>query len=85
LWLSRRVGGVWQKPHLIGNNVNSPWGDFNQSVSPDGEWLYFSSSRSFFDRTPAQPLDYAEMQRRLTSPGNGLGDIYRIRMRDVLR
>jgi hypothetical protein len=27
---------------------------------------------------PSAPLPYAEMQRRLTGIGNGLGDIYRI-------
>ena len=78
LYVAERRGGVWQKARLLGGGVNTPAGDFNPSVSPDGRWLYFSSTRSRFDAVPPAPLPYAEIQRRLLSPGNGLGDIYRI-------
>ena len=84
LYLSVRRDGVWQSPRHLGRGVNSRGGDFNQSVSPDGRYLYFSSTRSVFDTMPAARLSYAEMQRRLTSPGNGLGDIYRIELRPLL-
>jgi hypothetical protein len=60
------------------DSVNSPKGDFNHSVSPDGKYLFFRSTRGLFDSMPAAPLPDAEMQRRLTGIGNGLGDIYRI-------
>jgi dipeptidyl aminopeptidase/acylaminoacyl peptidase len=42
--------------------VNSPKGDFNHSVSPDGRYLFFSSTRGRFDSIPPAPLPYAEMQ-----------------------
>jgi len=80
LFVSRRVNGAWQAAVPLGGGVNSPAGDFNQSVSPDGRWLYFSSTRGRFDRVPDAPLGYAELQRRLTGVGNGLGDIYRVEM-----
>jgi Tol biopolymer transport system component len=80
LYLSRRKDGVWQRPEHLGHGINSPGGDFNQSVSPDGKWLYFSSTRGSFDQMPRRRLTYAEMQRRLTGLGNGLGDIYRIEL-----
>jgi hypothetical protein len=76
---------VWQKARLLPAPINSTAGDFNQSVSPDGKWLYFSSTRSVFDRMPSARLSYGEMMRRLASPGNGLGDIYRVAMSEVLR
>jgi hypothetical protein len=63
--------------------VNSPKGDFNHSVSPDGRYLFFSSTRGQFDSMPPAPLPYAEMQRRLTGIGNGLGDIYRIPLAEL--
>ena len=81
LYVSYRRGGVWQAARPLGGGVNSTAGDFNQSVSPDGRYLYFSSTRGFFDRVPTERLGYAELQRRLTDVGNGLGDIYRIETR----
>jgi len=83
LYVSTRKDGVWQGARPLGQGVNSPKGDFNHSVSPDGEYLYFSSTRGRFDSMPGSRLQYAEMQRRLTGPGNGLGDIYRIRLREL--
>ena len=85
LYSAQRINGVWQKPRLLPAPINSTAGDFNQSVSPDGKWLYFSSTRSVFDRMPSARLSYGEMMRRLASPGNGLGDIYRVPMSEVLR
>jgi Tol biopolymer transport system component len=45
LYLSRRIDGVWRRATALGHGVNSAALDFNQSVSPNGEWLYFSSTR----------------------------------------
>jgi hypothetical protein len=83
LYLSERRNGVWQRARLLGGGVNSTKGDFNQSVSPDGRYLYFSSTRGVFDSMPGEPLPYSEMQRRLTGVGNGLGDIYRIPVEEL--
>jgi Tol biopolymer transport system component len=80
LYMSSRVNGVWQKAIHLGNGVNSSGGDYNQSVSPDGKWLYWSSTRSVLDKSPAKRMTYDELERQLASPGNGLGDIYRIPM-----
>jgi Tol biopolymer transport system component len=77
LYISERRNGTWQRARPL-EPVNSPKGDFNHSVSPDGKYLFFSSTRGRFDSMPPAPLGYAEMQRRLTGIGNGLGDIYRI-------
>jgi Tol biopolymer transport system component len=83
LYISFRRNGVWQRPMLLPSPINSEHGDFNQSVSPDGRYLYFSSSRSTLDRIPDRPWNYRELQRRLTSVGNGLGDIYRVEMEQL--
>jgi len=80
LYLSRRVGGVWQRAVPLDHGVNSPESDFNQSVSPDGRWLYFSSTRPLavplgerFD----SPLD----DGAVAGIGNGQGDMYRVALR----
>lgn len=83
LFISERRNGVWQRARPLGGGVNSPRGDFNQSVSPDGKYLFFSSTRGVFDSMPGQRIPYAEMQRRLTGVGNGLGDIYRIALSEL--
>lgn len=80
LYISFRRNGVWQRLQHLPEPINSRFGDFNQSVSPDGRYLFFSSTRSTVDRIPAEPWSYRELQRRLTSVGNGLGDIYRVEM-----
>jgi len=84
LYLSVRRNGVWQKAHPLPRDVNTPALEYNQSVSPDGRWLYFSSTRGFFDQPPPAPLSYPELQRRLLGVGNGLGDIYRVEMSRIL-
>jgi Tol biopolymer transport system component len=83
LFISERRNGVWQRARPLGGGVNSAGRDFNQSVSPDGKYLYFSSTRGIFDSIPGRRLAYPEMQRRLTGIGNGLGDIYRIPLREL--
>jgi hypothetical protein len=77
LYVSERRNGIWRRARPL-ERVNSPKGDFNHSVSPDGQYLFFSTTRGRFDSMPPAPLPYTEMQRRLTGIGNGLGDIYRI-------
>jgi Tol biopolymer transport system component len=84
LYIARRIGGVWERARALPAGVNTPAYEYNQSVSPDGRWLYFSSTRSVFEIVPPKPLSYDELQRRLSSPGNGLGDIYRIEMARIL-
>ncbi|WP_240356536.1 MULTISPECIES: hypothetical protein [Myxococcus] len=47
LFLSRRVNGTWEPARRLCEGVNSRASDYNHSVSPDGKWLYFSSTRPF--------------------------------------
>jgi hypothetical protein len=83
LYIGYRRNGVWQRLIRLPEPINSIADDQNPSVSPDGRYMYFSSTRSTLDSIPARPLPYRELQRRLTSVGNGLGDIYRVEMRQL--
>jgi WD40-like Beta Propeller Repeat len=83
LYISFRRNGVWQRGIHLPAPINSPAGDLNPSVSPDGTYLYFTSTRSVFDTIPARRYDARELWRRLMSPGNGLGDIYRVEMEQL--
>ena len=79
LYVSRRAGGVWQRARPIGHGVNTPFADFNPSVSPDGLWLYFSSTRPF-SGSIGERFDTPRDAKAVTGIGNGQGDNYRIRI-----
>jgi hypothetical protein len=85
LYLSERVDGGWTPARRLPEPINSPAGDFNQSVSPDGRWLYFSSNRPSagpFGPRFDDPLDDAALR----GIGNGkTGDIYRVAMTAIRR
>ncbi|HEU4883744.1 MAG TPA: hypothetical protein VFT45_15910 [Longimicrobium sp.] len=77
LYASVRSDGVWQRARLFPAHVNTPALEFNQSVSPDGVWLYFSSTRS--DPGPLGPrFDTPLDSVAINGIANGKGDIYRI-------
>jgi hypothetical protein len=80
LYLSRRNQGAWGPPRLLGHDVNTPELDFNQSVSPDGKYLYFSSTRPYTGPQPRR-VDSAASNSETIGIGNGKGDIYRIPLR----
>lgn len=56
LYLSRRNGNSWQRPQPLAS-TNTPASEFNQSVSPDGRWLYFSSTRPHNGLPPRTPAE----------------------------
>ncbi|HEX3234889.1 MAG TPA: hypothetical protein VHR41_11875 [Gemmatimonadales bacterium] len=81
LYLSRRSGGAWQRPVPL-SGVNTRWNEFNQSVSPNGQWLYFSSTRPYGGPL-GERFDVPRDEANVAGIGNGKGDIYRIPTRDL--
>ena len=81
LYLSRRVGGVWSKARPI-DVVNTKAFEFNQSVSPDGKWLYFSSTRPH-EGAVGERFDVPRKDSAVAGIGKGTGDIYRIPLRAI--
>jgi Tol biopolymer transport system component len=77
LYLSRREGGVWRRAELIGAGVNTDAFDLNPSVSPDGKWLYFSSTRPHSGDT-GERCDWPRNDSTLIGIGKGTGDNYRV-------
>ena len=78
LYISFRKDGTWSPARPLGHGINSEGFDFNPSVSPDGKTFFFTSTRSRLGSAPGKPRSYAELERDLNGPGNGLGDIYAI-------
>lgn len=77
--------GAWGRPTNLGPTINSPAVDYCPLVSPDGQWLYFSSTRGFLETPTASRPTAEQLRQALASPGNGLGDTWRVPMADVRR
>ena len=72
----RNPDGTWTRAVNMGAAVNSPAGEWSASLSPDGRYLFFQSTRNTVPARSAAPLRYAGLQRMQGEPGNGQSDIY---------
>jgi len=78
LYISYNRNGVWTKPANLGDKINSSGNEYSPTISPDGKYFFWTSTRGFADKPLEKRLDYRDLMDRLRSPGNGLGDIYQI-------
>jgi hypothetical protein len=79
LYLSRRAGGAWTKAVNLGNRINSAGADTAPRISPDGFYLFWTSTRGYgFVERQEKRLSYRELSNRLRGARNSLGDIYQI-------
>jgi hypothetical protein len=83
LYISENHEGVWTSPRHLPSGVNSSSREFCPSLSPDGKFLYFTSTRGFGTEPQERPLTYRELSRSLHGIGNGLGNIYRVTLSSV--
>lgn len=77
LYFSQRINGIWQSAVILPPPFNSTGTEWSPSVSRDGKYIFFASTRSK-PFQPDRPESIDQLTRRLRSAGNGLGDIYRI-------
>jgi hypothetical protein len=68
--------GHWMQAIHLDSTINSNGIDFCPYVSPDGRYLFFTSSRMRAEPPFAKPQTFAEVRSLLSGPGNGLNDIY---------
>ncbi len=78
LYISYNRNGAWTKPGNLGDKINSSGNEYSPTISPDGKYLFWTSTRGFADKPLEKRLNYQELMNRLRSPRNGLGDIYQI-------
>jgi len=83
LYISLNRDGHWTAAKNLGRPVNSSALDFCPNMSPDGKYFFFTSERGFADQQLTKPLTYEQFLKQIRSPGNGLGDIYRIDARAI--
>ena len=78
LYISYNQSGKWTKPANLGDKINSSGNEYSPTISPDGKYFFWTSTRGFADKPLEKRLSYQELMNRLRSPSNGLGDIYQI-------
>jgi hypothetical protein len=72
----RQEDGSWSEARNMGNKINSITLDFCPYISPDGKYLFFSSTRKAGLPYSKMGITYDQMLEILAQPENGLGDIY---------
>jgi Tol biopolymer transport system component len=80
-WVAfRRSDGSWSEGRNLGPKVNGPgWRAGGASFSPDGRWLFFSSTRLRPDlAAKGGPLLLSRLLEVHEQAGNGLSDIYAV-------
>lgn len=75
--------GHWQKAVNL-TAINSDRLDYCPFVSFDGQWLFFTSERNALQTSYPGKTSYENLITTFSSPGNGAGDIYWVRFKDVL-
>jgi hypothetical protein len=78
LYISFYRQGEWTLPRNLGAPINSSAEETCPVVSPDGKFLFFTSSRKLrsAEISLGKGLKYAELLRGLNSPGRGRWHIY---------
>jgi Tol biopolymer transport system component len=66
----------WTVARSLGEPVNSSASEYCPTVTPDGKYLFFTSTRRLHALYSATPLTYEQKIEVLGSPGNGDSDIY---------
>ncbi len=70
----RRDG--WTAPAGLGEMINKSGQNRFPMLSPDGEYLFFVSSRALTKAPLTQQPDYESLIEESNKPGNGWGDVY---------
>ncbi len=76
LYISHNQNGAWTKPTNLADQINSSGNEYSPAISPDGKYFFWTSTRSFTEKTLEKRMNYPELMTKLQSPRNGLGDIY---------
>jgi Tol biopolymer transport system component len=78
LYVSFRNAGSWSPARHLEHAINTVAEEGSPSITPDDNYLFFSSERSPFTVPAAHRLNYAEIERLLHSTLNGHGNVFYI-------
>lgn len=83
LYISEQNDGTWSRPRPLPAAINTVALEFCPSLSPDGRFLFFTSTRGFGTEPLDRQLDYRALTSNLRGVLNGLGNVYRVPMTEV--
>lgn len=78
LYVSYNNNGKWAKPVKLPAPINSGATEWSPKVTRDGKYFFFGSTRNTNIGQAPKTENAAELEKRLNSAGNGLGDIYKV-------
>nr|NQU90068.1 PD40 domain-containing protein [Bacteroidota bacterium] len=78
IYVSFNIEGKWSEAYNLGDKINTYSHEVAPYVSPDGEYLFFTTFKLTPDKSKysEKKFSYDELKAMLNSPGNGYGDIY---------
>ena len=83
LYLSYNRNGEWSIPENLGDKINSAGNEYSPTISPDGKYFFWGSTRGFAGQPFTRRQSYLELMDKLRGPGNGSGDIYQIDLAEL--
>lgn len=85
LYIARNMGDFWMKAQKLPEPINSPATEFSPRVTKDGKYFFFASARNVGTGFTEKRETMKDVEKRLNSPGNGLGDIWWVELERVVR
>jgi Tol biopolymer transport system component len=85
LYISYNKDGVWTKAEKLPEPFNSPVTEFSPKVTKDGKYFFFASARNVNPSTTSKRETMNDVQKRLHSAGNGLGDIWFVEVGSIVK
>ena len=76
LYLSHNQGGKWTTARHLDHDINTFAEEEFPFLTPDGQYLFFTSERSPFTVPVGNRLDYDHLERNLQSIFNGHGNVF---------
>jgi WD40-like Beta Propeller Repeat len=76
LFVSYNINGQRTKAEKLPAPFNSAATEWSPKVTRDSKYLFFGSARNKMTRTLKYPENMLQLNKRIYSAGNGLGDIY---------
>jgi Tol biopolymer transport system component len=76
LYISHHQNNAWTIAEKLPEPFNSSVTEFSPKITRDGKYFFFASTRNRNPSTSANRETMKEVNQRIHSAGNGLGDIY---------